>query len=118
MDAYTVKELKKIIMNYKKSNCPAVSRARRDELLEIIKELDITVGDRQPIERKKRETKKERPKMTLPRTDKIDLKKFENMIDEFPKSDLIGGDELIEFTESPKEFLDNIEKLYPRGYDI
>lgn len=139
MDAYTVKELKKIIMTYKKSNCPAVSRARRDELLTIIKDLNINGGGcecEQP--------KKERQKMRLPKTDKIDLSQFENMV-EFPKNkkrktrlpkvdkidlkkfesmgfedldkfELIGGDDLIEYTDNPTKFMENIKKLYPYGY--
>jgi len=136
MDAYTVKELKKIIMNYKKSNCPAVSRARRDELLMMIKDLNINVDERQP--------KKERTKMRLPKTDKIDLSQFENMV-EFPKKkkrkmrlpktdkidlkkfesmgfedldkfELIGGDDLIEYTDNASKFMENIKKLYPYGY--
>jgi len=136
MSGYTVKELKKIIMNYKKSNCPAVSRARRDELLMMIKDLNINVDERQP--------KKERRKMRLPKTDKIDLSQFENMV-EFPKKkkskmklpkvnkmdlkkfesmgvedldkfELIGGDNLIEYTDDITKLKENIKKLYPYGY--
>ena len=146
MDAYTVKELKKIIMIYKKSNCPAVSRARRDELLTMIKDLNIN-GDGcecEQLERKKKEPKKVRTKMRLPKTDKIDLSQFENMV-EFPKKkkskmklpkvdkmdlkkfesmgfedldkfELIGGDDLIEYTDNVSKFKDNIKKLYPYGY--
>jgi len=118
MDAYTVKELKKIIMNYKKSNCPAVSRARRDELLTMIKDLNINVDEREPIERKKREPKKERAKMTLPKKDKIDLKKFESMgVEDLDKFELIGGDDLIEYTDNPSKFMENIKKLYSYGYE-
>jgi len=118
MDTYTVKELKKIIMNYKKSNCPAVSRARRDELLTMIKDLNINVDEREPIERKKREPKKERAKMTLPKKDKIDLKKFESMgVEDLDKFELIGGDDLIEYTDNPSKFMENIKKLYSYGYD-
>jgi hypothetical protein len=144
MSGYTVKELKKIIMNYKKSNCPAVSRARRDELLMMVKDLNINVDEREPLERKKKEPKKERPKMRLPKADKIDLSQFENMV-EFPKNkkrktrlpkvdkidlkkfesmgvedldkfELIGGDDLIGYTGSSSKFLENIKKLYPYGY--
>ena len=109
MSGYTVKELKKIIVNYKKSNCPAVSRAKRDELLMMIKDLNIDVG--------KREMKKERVKMNLPKTDKIDLEKFENM-EEFPKKKkLIGGDDLLEYTDTATKFMENIKKLYPDEYE-
>jgi hypothetical protein len=111
MSGYTVKELKKIIMLYKKSNCPAVSRARRDELLTMIKDLNIDVDEREPVERKKREAK-----MKLPKVDKIDLKKYENM-EEFPKDKLIGGDDLIEFTDDTTKLMDNIKKLYPDAYE-
>lgn len=111
MSGYTVKELKKIIMLYKKSNCPAVSRARRDELLTMIKDLNISVDEREPLERKKREAK-----MKLPKVDKIDLKKYENM-EEFPKDKLIGGDDLIKFTDDTTSLMDNIKKLYPDAYE-
>jgi hypothetical protein len=111
MSGYTVKELKKIIMLYKKSNCPAVSRARRDELLTMIKDLNIDIDEREPVERKKREAK-----MKLPKVDKIDLKKYENM-EEFPKDKLIGGDGLIEFTDDTTKLMDNIKKLYPDAYE-
>jgi hypothetical protein len=111
MSGYTVKELKKIIMLYKKSNCPAVSRARRDELLTMIKDLNIDIDEREPVERKKREAK-----MKLPKVDKIDLKKYENM-EEFPKDKLIGGDDLIEFTDDTTKLMDNIKKLYPDAYE-
>lgn len=116
MSGYTVKELKKIIMLYKKSNCPAVSRARRDELLTMIKDLNINVDEREPLERKKREPKKERPKMKLPKVDEIDLKKYENM-EELQKIELIGGDDLIEFTDNTTKLMDNIKKLYPDAYE-
>jgi hypothetical protein len=129
MSGYTVKELKKIIMIYKKSNCPAVSRARRDELLTMIKDLNINVDEREPLERKKREPKKERAKMRLPKADKIDLSQFENMV-EFPKNkkiektkdkttkdNLIGGDDILRLVNDPKEFLENIKSMYPLGYD-
>jgi len=129
MDTYTVKELKKIIMNYKKSNCPAVSRARRDELLMMIKDLNINVDEREPLERKKREPKKERVKMRLPKADKIDISQFENMV-EFPKNkkiektkdknnkdNLIGGDDILRLVNDPNEFLENIKSMYPLGYD-
>jgi hypothetical protein len=111
MSGYTVKELKKIIMLYKKSNCPAVSRARRDELLTMIKDLNIDIDEREPVERKKREAK-----MKLPKVDKIDLKKYENM-EEFPKDKLIGGDDLIKFTDDTTSLMDNIKKLYPDAYE-
>lgn len=111
MSGYTVKELKKIIMLYKKSNCPAVSRARRDELLTMIKDLNIDIDEREPVERKKRESKTK-----LPKVDKIDLKKYENM-EEFPKDKLIGGDDLIEFTDDTTKLMDNIKKLYPDAYE-
>lgn len=116
MSGYTVKELKKIIMLYKKSNCPAVSRARRDELLTMIKDLNINVDEREPLERKKREPKKERPKMKLPKVDEIDLKKYENM-EELQKIELIGGDDLIEFTDNTTKLMNNIKKLYPDAYE-
>lgn len=135
MDTYTVKELKKIIMLYKKSNCPAVSRARRDELLTMIKDLNIDVDKREP--------KKERPKMNLPNVDKIDLKQFENMeelpkkkkskmklpkvdkidlkkyenMEELPKNKLIGGDDLLKYTDDVKEFSKKIKELYKDGYE-
>jgi len=145
MDLYTVKELKKIIMVYKKSNCPAVSRARRNELLTMIKDLNIN-GDGcecEQLERKK-EPKKKKSKMRLPKVDEIDLSQFENMV-EFPKKkkskmklpkvdkidlkkfesmgfedldkfELIGGDDLIEYTDNVSKFMENIKKLYPYGY--
>jgi len=117
MSGYTVKELKKIIMNYKKSNCPAVSRARRDELLMMIKDLNINVDEREPLERKKKEPKKERPKMRLPKVGEIDLKKFKSMgVEDLDKFELIGGDDLIGYTGSSSKFLENIKKLYPYGY--
>jgi hypothetical protein len=117
MSGYTVKELKKIIMNYKKSNCPAVSRARRDELLMMIKDLNINVDEREPLERKKKEPKKERPKMRLPKVGEIDLKKFKSMgVEDLDKFELIGGDDLIGYTDSSSKFLENIKKLYPYGY--
>jgi len=110
MSGYTVKELKKIIMIYKKSNCPAVSRARRDELLTMIKDLNIDVNEREP--------KKERAKMRLPKKDKIDLKKFESMgVEDLDKFELIGGDDLIEFTDNTTKLMENIKKLYPYGYE-
>ena len=109
MSGYTVKELKKIIMIYKKSNCPAVSRGRRDELLKIIKDLNIDIDERKPLERKKKEPKKERPKVIPPQADKIDL-------GDLDKFELIGGDNLIEYTDSSSKFKDNIKKLYPYGY--
>jgi hypothetical protein len=113
MDTYTVKDLKKIIMNYKKSNCPAVSRARRDELLTIIKDLNISTDGKKG---KTDSCVKCKIKMNLPKTDKIDLKKYENM-EEFPKRKLIGGDDLIGFTENTTKFLEKIEELYKDGYD-
>jgi hypothetical protein len=135
MSGYTVKELKKIIMLYKKSNCPAVSRARCDELLTMIKDLNIDVDKREP--------KKERPKMNLPKVDKIDLKQFENMkefpkkkkskmelpkvdkidlkkyenMEELPKNKLIGGDDLLKYTDDVKEFSKKIKELYKDGYE-
>ena len=41
MEKYTVAQLKEIIKNHKKTNCPAISRKRKNELLEIIKILNI-----------------------------------------------------------------------------
>tara|TARA_R110000868_G_scaffold397819_2_gene670709 strand:- start:4680 stop:5342 length:663 start_codon:yes stop_codon:yes gene_type:complete len=102
---YTVAQLKEIIKNHKKTNCPAISRKRKNELLEIIKILNIE----QPVERKKNEPKKERPKVILRKTDKIDL-------EDLDKIELIGGDNLIEYTDSSSKFKDNIKKLYPYGY--
>ena len=119
MDAYNVKELKKIIMNYKKSNCPAVSRARRNELLMMVKDLNINVDgcECEQLERKKKEPKKVRPKTRLPKVDEIDLKKFESMgVEDLDKFELIGGDDLIEYTDNSSKFKDNIKKLYPYGY--
>jgi len=128
MNGYTVKELKKIIMNYKKSNCPAVSRGRRDELLKIIKNLNINgdEGKCEQLERKKKEPKKEpkieRPKAILRKTDKIKtIKKDSDIkvkVEKAKKEDLIGGNDLFKFVNYPDDFLDNIKILYPRGYDI
>jgi hypothetical protein len=88
MCGYTVKELKKIIMIYKKSNCPAISKLKRDELLKTIKDLNINVDEQEPLERKKKESKKK----------------------------LIGND-MIGFINDPKVFLENIKSMYPHGYD-
>jgi hypothetical protein len=101
---YTVAQLKEIIKNHKKTNCPAISKKRKNELLEIIKILNIE----QPVERKN-EPKKERPKVILRKTNKIDL-------EDLDKIELIGGDNLIEYTDSSSKFKDNIKKLYPYGY--
>jgi hypothetical protein len=101
---YTVAQLKEMIKNHKKTNCPAISKKRKNELLEIIKILNIE----QPVERKN-EPKKERPKVILRKTNKIDL-------EDLDKIELIGGDNLIEYTDSSSKFKDNIKKLYPYGY--
>jgi hypothetical protein len=113
MDAYSVKELKKIIMIYKKSNCPAVSRGRRDELLKTIKDLNIDIGEREP---KMTLPKKKKSKMTPSKVNKIDLKKYENM-EELPKNKLIGGDDLLKYTDNVKEFSKKIKELYKDGYE-
>lgn len=143
MDTYTVKELKKMIMIYKKSNCPAISRLRRDELLTAIKDLNISTDGKKE---KTDSCVKCKIKMNLPKTDKIDLKKYENM-EEFPKKkklkttpqlenveeftknekiektkdktkvNLIGGDDILRLVNDPKEFLENIKSMYPTGYD-
>lgn len=89
---YTVAQLKEMIKIHKKINCPAISKKRKNELLEIIKILNIE----QPVERKKKE-----PKVILPKANKIEL---------------IGGDDLLEYTDSSSKFKDNIEKLYPYSY--
>jgi hypothetical protein len=54
--------------------------------------------------------------MKLPKVDKIDLKQFKNM-EELPKIELIGGDDLIQFTDNTTKLMDNIKKLYPDAYE-
>ena len=117
MDAYTVKELKKMIMTYKKSNCPAVSKAKRDELLTMIKDLNISTDGKTDVKKEKTDScVKCKIKMNLPKVNKIDLKKYESM-EEFPKRKLIGGGDLLEYTENTTKFLEKIEELYKDGYD-
>jgi hypothetical protein len=106
---YTVAQLKEMIKNHKKTNCPAISKKRKNELLEIIKILNIE----QPVERKN-EPKKERPKVILRKTDKIE--RPEVILPKANKIELIGGDNLIEYTDSSSKFKENIKKLYPYGY--
>jgi hypothetical protein len=109
MCKHTVKELKKIIMNYKKENCPAVSRARRDELLKIIEKLEIEVDQIK----------------TLPQDLKKMFKKNEKLLNystKIPKSikikQLIGGDDLFDSIELSKDdFIKKIKELYPDGYN-
>jgi len=109
MSKHTVKELKKIIMNYKKENCPAVSRSRRDELLKIIEKLKIEVDQ----------------KKALPQDIKKMFKKNEKLLNystKIPKpikiKQLIGGDDLYSFIELPREkFVQKIKELYPDAYE-
>jgi hypothetical protein len=135
MDAYTVKELKKMIMTYKKSNCPTVSKAKRAELLTMIKDLNISTDGKTDGKKEKTDScVKCKIKMNLPKVDKIDLKKYENM-EEFSKKkkiktkekgldikvkkgNLIGGNDLFKFIRYNDEFLDNIKILYPTGYNV
>jgi hypothetical protein len=60
--------------------------------------------------------KKKKSKMILPKVDKIDLKKYENM-EKLPKNKLIGGDDLIKYTDNVKEFSKKIKELYKDGYE-
>jgi len=53
MEKYTVVQLKEIIKNHNKTNCPAISRKRKNELLEIIKILNIEL----PVKKIEKEKK-------------------------------------------------------------
>jgi len=109
MSKHTVKELKKIIMNYKKENCPAVSRSRRDELLKIIEKLGIEVDQIK----------------ALPQDIKKMFKKNEKLLNYSTKipnpikiKQLIGGDDLYSFIELPRaKFVQKIKELYPDAYE-
>jgi hypothetical protein len=64
MENYTVVQLKKMIKDYKKTNCPAISRMRKSELLEIIKTLKIDTN-----------TKTEKDKMEKVKIEKVKIEK-------------------------------------------
>lgn len=133
MCKHTVKELKKIIMNYKKENCPAVSRVRRDELLKIIEKLEIEVDQIKTLPQDLKKMFKKNEKLLnystkIPKSIKIkdnsELKKIggkellkyidDNIInDNVPNAGVYG------YTSSRKSIkllTDKMEELFPLAY--
>jgi hypothetical protein len=116
MSKHTVKELKKIIMNYKKENCPAVSRAKRDELLKIIEKLEIEVDQKKALPQDIKKVFKKNEKLELKKIGGKELLKY---IDENIINDNVPGAGVNGYTSSRKSIkllTNKIEELFPLAY--